>query len=48
MNDKKYWLIILLPECKGIGEGNEKGEKMKLSEKTLHYQYKGEHTKWIF
>jgi len=27
MNDKKYGLIILLPECKGIGEGNEEGKK---------------------
>jgi hypothetical protein len=48
MNDKKYGLIILLPGMQGgLGRVTKKA-KMKISEKSLHYQYQGEHTEWIF
>jgi hypothetical protein len=44
MNDKKYGLIILMPGLRGVCEGKEMGEKIKVSEKSLHYQYKGDDT----
>ena len=44
MNDKKYGLIILMPGQRGVCEGKEMGEKIKVSEKSLHYQYKGDDT----
>jgi len=34
-SDNKFMVIILLPEI---------GQKMKVSEKSIHYQYKGEDT----
>jgi hypothetical protein len=44
MNDKKYGLIILMPGLRGVCEGKEMVEKIKVSEKSLHYQYKGDDT----
>jgi hypothetical protein len=46
MNDKKYGLIILLPGMQGDW-GVTRKAKVKISEKSLHYQYQGEDTEWI-